>query len=257
MMGESPAPTTTSEIPTDRSPEPVVVAPLPTIITSAKISPHIQGTEEWHRERLGKLSASRMHRVINGTMKGWQSLMAELREEIRHPDAVLAEEPMYSEDTEHGKAYEDVARAEAELELGMDIVCVGYATHHQHQWLGASVDGLILNEDGSIYATVEIKCFTNLTNHAYVWTNKRVLDKYIPQVQTQNLVYEAPRSLFVSYHDQMPDPKARVAIVEMPPDKPYQSALLARAHKFNLDFEAYQRNGGNLPIQTTEIPKRF
>lgn len=198
-----------------------------------------------------------MHRVISGTMKGWQSLMAELREEIRNPEGVLSEEPMYSEDAEHGREYEDAARAEAELALGMDIVCVGYATHPKHEWLGASVDGLILNEDGTIYATVEIKCFTNMTNHAYVWTNKRVLDKYIPQVQTQNLVYSAPRSLFVSYHEQMPDPRARIAIVEVPPDPGYQQALLARAHKFNLDFEAYQRNGGSLPLQNTEIPKRF
>src|SRR5688572_1215676 len=144
---ESPAPTTTKATPTDRSPEPVV---LPKIITTAKISPHVQGTEEWHRERLGRLSASRMHRVINGTMKGWQSLMAELREEIRNPEGVLSEEPMYSEDAEHGREYEDAARAEAELLLDMDIVCVGYATHPKYDWLGASVDGLILEDDGTI-----------------------------------------------------------------------------------------------------------
>jgi hypothetical protein len=108
-----------------------------------------------------------------------------------------------------------------------------------------------------LWATVEIKCFTNMHNHAYVWTNKRVLDKYVPQVQTQNLVFNAPRSLFVSYHDQMPDPKARTAIVEVNPDPMYQQALVTRAQKFILDFELYQKNGGNLPLQSTEIPKRF
>lgn len=252
------------------------------ILTRAEISAFLQGTPEWHRERMGKLSASRMHRVINGTQKGWQSLMAEMWTEIRSPDQVLAEEPMYSEDAEHGKAFEDVARANAELELGVDILQIGFATHHIHRWLGASVDGLILKSDeeglatevrrllsrnitpadllelsGYVWATVEIKCFTNLANHAYVWTNKRVLDKYVPQVQTQNLVFEAPRSLFVSYHEAMPDPAARIAIVECAPDPQYQAALMGRAQKFNADFEMYKANGGNLPILSPTIPRRF
>lgn len=228
------------------------------------------------------LSASRMHRVINGTMKGWQSLMAEMYRERTAPDHVMAEEPMYSEDAEHGKAFEDAARAEAELALDCEIVQVGFAKHKLHRWLGASVDGLILASDesglaseirrclerairpadlkewiGYVDATVEIKCFTNLTNHAYVWTNKRVLDKYLPQVQTQNLVFSAPRSIFVSYHEQMPDPRARIAIVECAPDASYQRAILSRAAKFNADFEMYCNNGGSLPLLNSTIPQRF
>jgi predicted phage-related endonuclease len=242
----------------------------------------VQGTEEWFRERLGTLSASRMHRVVNGTPKGWQSLMAELYREKNSPDHVLAEEPMYSEDAEHGKEYEDAARAEAELALDVDIIPVGFARHKLHQWLGASVDGLILKRDeeglaseiqrclertitpkdlkewiGYVWATVEIKCFTNLTNHAYVWTNKRVLDKYLPQVHTQNLVFGTPRSIFVSYHEQMPDPKARTAIVELARDESYQRAIMSRAFKFNSDFQMYCQNGGNLPILASNIPQRF
>jgi hypothetical protein len=272
----------TPETLTDRSLE-VVVPDVRRILTRAQISQHVQGTEQWFRERLGTLSASRMHRVVNGTPKGWQSLMAELYREKTAPEHVLAEEPMYSEDAEHGKEFEDAARAEAELALDCEIVQVGFARHHIHQWLGASVDGLILQRDeeglameirrclernitpkdlkeilGYVYATVEIKCFTNLTNHAYVWTNKRVLDKYLPQVQTQNMVFEVPRSIFVSYHEQMPDPRARTAIVEVARDESYQRAIMSRAAKFQADFAMYCQNGGTLPILTSSnIPQRF
>lgn len=198
-----------------------------------------------------------MHRVINGTQKGWQTLMAELYREITSPNSVLEEEPMYVEDMEHGKQYEDAARASAELELGRDIIQVGFAKHHQYKWLGASVDGLILNDDNTVWATVEIKVFQSLAHHAYVWTNKRMLDRYIPQVQSQNLVFEAPRSLFVSYHEQMPDPVARLAIVEAAPDLSYHQALIGRAVTFNANFELYRSNGGQLGVQVPTIPQRF
>jgi hypothetical protein len=260
----------------------VIVPDVTRILTRAKISQHVQGTAEWFRERLGTLSASRMHRVTNGTPKGWQTLMGELYREKTAPDHVLAEEPMYSEDAEHGKEYEDAARAEAELILDVDIIPVGFARHHTHHWLGASVDGLILKRDeeglaaeirrclernispkdlkeilGYVYATVEIKCFTNLANHAYVWTNNRVLDKYLPQVHTQNLVFEVPRSIFVSYHEQMPDARARTAIVEVARDESYQRAIMGRAMKFNADFAMYCQNGGTLPLLSPTIPQRF
>lgn len=228
------------------------------------------------------LTASRMHRVMNGTQKGWQTLMAELLREINQPDQVLDEQPMYVEDMEHGKEFEDAARASAELELGVDIIQVGLAKHYRHKWLGASVDGLILKRDdaglaaeirrifsrgmvaadlrefiGYVDATVEIKVFQSLQNHAYVWTNKRILDRYIPQVQSQSMVFEAPRSLFVSYHEQMPDPSARIAIVEVPPDLQYQAALLGRAENFNANFQMFRGNGGNLGVLAPNIPQRF
>lgn len=183
--------------------------------------------------------------------------MGDLYREIFQPKTVLEEEPMYSEDAEHGKEYEDAARASAELLLNTEILQVGFATHHVHRWLGASVDGLILNDDGTVYATVEIKCFTNLANHAYAWTNKRVLDKYVPQVQTQLLVFAAPRAIFVSHHEDMPDPLARTAVIEVAPDHQYQQSILGRAVRFNADFELYQSNGGTLPLISPTIPKRF
>lgn len=200
-----------------------------------------------------------MHRVINGTQKGWVTFMGELYREINSPEQVLSAEPMYSEDAEHGKAYEDAARAEAELSLNMDIIPIGFAHRFFDQMkIGASVDGLILNTDGTIYATVEIKCFTKLENHAYVWTNKRILDRYVPQVQTQNLVFEAPRSLFVSYHEAMPDPRARVAIVEVGPDPHYHQALLGRANTFYENFRMFKANGGSLGVLAhNSIPQRF
>lgn len=227
------------------------------ILTRAEISTHEQGSQEWLRERFGKLTASRMHRVINGTQKGWQTLMALLLKEINQPDQILEEEPMFIDDMEHGKEFEDIAIANVELDLDVEIVRVGYARDPEFPWMGASVDGLILAEDGSVDATVEVKCPTSLANHAYVWTNKKIPDKYIPQVQTQNMVYQAPRSLFVSYHSDMPDPAARIAIVEVAPDKQYQQALLGRARKFNADFEMYKANGGTLPILSPIVPQRF
>lgn len=200
-----------------------------------------------------------MHRVINGTQKGWLTLMEQMYREINSPEKVLAEEPVYAEDMEHGKAYEDAARASAELMLEVDILPIGYAYRYLDQLkIGASVDGIILNPNRTIYATVEIKCFTSLPNHAYVWTNKRVLDKYIPQVQTQNLVFEAPRSLFVSYHEDMPEPRARTVVVEVAPDPQYHHALLGRVNTFNENFRMYKANGGSLGVlAASPIPQRF
>lgn len=238
---------------------PTTVDKIPEIITRAEISKNEQGSEEWYRERLGVLTASRMHRVINGTQKGWQTFYAEMYREVTSPEKVLAEEPIYAEDMEHGKQYEDAARASAELMLEVDIIPIGFAWRYfDAMKIGASVDGIILNPNRTIYATVEIKCFTSLQNHAYVWTNKRILDRYIPQVQTQNLVFEAPRSIFVSYHEDMPEPRARTVIVEVAPDPQYHHALLNRANAFTENFRMYKANGGSLGVlATNHIPQRF
>lgn len=198
-----------------------------------------------------------MHRVVNGTPKGWLTLMGEMYREIVSPDQILEEEPMYVEDMELGKEYEDAARASAELLIGEDIVQVGFATHHVHDWLGSSVDGLILDEDGKVKKWVEIKVFASLANHAYAWTNKRPIDRYIPQCQTHSLVYGGIPGIFISHHEDMPDPVARTAIVEVQADWQYQQSILGRAIRFNADFEMYKNNGGTLPVLAPTIPKRF
>jgi putative phage-type endonuclease len=118
-----------------------------------------------------------------------------------------------------GRDLEPVARSWFEETMNVTVFPIN-VTHKESSWLRASLDGLDLEEK----TLVEIKC-PNKDDHASA-VNKKVPEKYWPQVQHQLLVTGLDGMYYCSYDGY------KGAIVEVARDNAYIDAMLADERKF-------------------------
>ena len=153
-----------------------------------------QGTDEWIRVRLGKLSASKAQTIAtNG--KGLDTLIFEKVAEI------LTNKPLDSyknEAMENGSQTEDEARQIYELQTGNKVEQVGFV--ELSEYIGCSPDGLV-GDDG----LVEIKCPTPKVFTEYLYSGK-VDTKYYAQMQMQMYVTDRKWCDYVVYHPDFQTP---------------------------------------------------
>ena len=112
---------------------------------------HEQGSEEWLRERAGKITASMLVNVLMDKKNaGYQNYLAQLVCERLTGEPV---ESYTSPAMQNGKDTEARARAFYELETGNTVAEVGFVPHPGIPNSGASPDGLIGLDGG-----LELKC---------------------------------------------------------------------------------------------------
>lgn len=195
-------------------------------VTDPRGNPH-QYTQEWWLARRGKLSSSRMDTIMNGGTRGWASLAKKLRAEemVEEPQLIDLD---HVRAIQHGRHFEPIARAEAEVALEEEFELVGFQTHAQNPWLGCSSDALTAGRKQN----VEIKCPLNLERHLRIYQTRRVPDEHQPQVQCQMAVWELGETLFVSYHPDAPHWSMRCCIVVLPRDELYIAKMMRRVDAF-------------------------
>jgi predicted phage-related endonuclease len=110
----------------------------------------IQGTDEWKKVRLGKLTGSDAH-TIGVAGKGLDTLCLKKVAEIL---TGKAEEGYKSQAMQNGNDLEAEARNAYELETGNIVTQVGFC--ELDDMVGASPDGLIADDGG-----LEVKCKTD------------------------------------------------------------------------------------------------
>ena len=160
----------------------------------------IQGSDEWHRQRLGKATASRIADIVAKTKSGWAASR-------KNYEAQLIAERLTGDPTEsftnaamaHGKEYEPDARAAYEFYSGTQVAQISFVDHPSIDMSGASPDGLV-NDDGLI----EIKC-PNTATHIDTLTSRKVPAKYQTQMQWQMACTGRKWCHFVSYDPRMPE----------------------------------------------------
>lgn len=155
-----------------------------------KIIDCIQGSDEWWEAKLGFVSASNFHKVLNKkTGRGlyMRKLAAERLTSLR-------EDSFKNEVMEYGSETEQSARRHYEMANDCKIEQVGFVM--RDEWIGGSPDGLI-GKDGLI----EIKCPLSST-HIEIILDARMPSKHIAQVQGLLWVTERKWCDFVSF-----DPK--------------------------------------------------
>lgn len=159
----------------------------------------IQGSEEWLRARLGKVTASRIADLMARTKSGYgasrANYMAELICEI------LTDQPTetyINAAMQRGTEKEPDARAAYELATDADVELIGFVHHPTIESAGCSPDGLV-GSDG----LVEIKA-PNTATHIDTLLSGSVADKYNKQVQFQMAVTGRKWCDFVSYDDRLP-----------------------------------------------------
>ena len=117
----------------------------------------IQGTEEWHALRLGKITASRIADVLATIKTGEAASRADYRMQLVCERLNGKHEESYTNQyMANGIELEPNARAWYEVERNLFVNQVAFIQHPMLSFAGASPDGVVEDEDE--LGLIEIKC---------------------------------------------------------------------------------------------------
>lgn len=185
-----------------------------------------QGTEDWFKVRLGKVTASNFGDVMaKGTGKTRQNYMIKLAAEII---TGLPEESYTNSSMQWGIEHEAEARAYYESLYGWPVEQVGFV--EMNEFVGCSPDGLV-GESGLI----EIKCPKSSTHIANILDNK-MQTCYTAQVQGQLWVTERQWCDWISFDPRVTsNPFFRVRVER---DDKYIAVLEEEVKQFVKELQA-------------------
>lgn len=212
-------------------------------------SQQLQRTREWWHARRGKITSSRVARVVNGTRdRGWKTLAAELAAEM-----TMDEMPEWrgTASMERGEDLEPATLANVALDCGFRPILVGFKQHPTIPYLGASSDFLVRIGRSKRFINGEGKAPEKLERHMRIVMNRQLPEEYRPQVQLQMEVHRADLTYFISYHPDAPEWRMRSVKIEVARDQRYIDYMLARCAAFH-DFYTF-----NEPERSDEIPETF
>lgn len=187
----------------------------------------LQGTEEWHADRAGCITASRMADLRwepgevfkSGPRKGMPKPPPQMR--VTYIDQVVAElltgqpkENARAKSLDHGHEMEPVAIAEYERRTGRLVEQVGFRRHPDYSFIGASPD-LLINDDGG----GEVKCPLSIAVHASTLRHG-LPPEHIEQIQGGLWVTGRLWWDFISYHAAFPE-HLRLYVQRVPRDNAY------------------------------------
>lgn len=160
----------------------------------------IQGSDEWHKIRLGKVTASRVADVVAKTKTGYSASRANYMAQLIAERLTGVVADSYTNDAMRwGTETEPEARSAYEFYSGNRVVEVGFIHHPTIEMSGASPDGLVA--DGGL---VEIKA-PNTATHIETLLGKAIPGKYETQMQWQMSCTGRQWCDFVSYDPRMPE----------------------------------------------------
>jgi len=165
----------------------------------------LQNTGEWHSERTGKLTASRMSAAMSflkakpGKKPEDSSKRWDLKKEILLERLTNRIVPKYVNDAmQHGIEHEPIAKDAFEQHTGLLIQDVGFVNHPTIENFGASPDGM--TSDGGL---IEVKCPTEKTMLEYL-LNDEVPSDYKAQMIVQCLCTGRDFVHFVAFDPRLP-----------------------------------------------------
>jgi len=191
-----------------------------------------QGTEEWRKIRLGKVTASRVADIIAKTKSGYSTSRANYLTELVLERVTGAPADRYANDAmRQGTELEPIARAAYEFETDAAVEQIAFATHPSLPMCGASPDGLI-GGDG----LVEIKCPQPATHLDTILT-ETIPAKYVTQMQWQMACLERQWCDFVSFNPLFPG-SLRLFIKRVHRDETVIEELHGEVFKFLAEIDA-------------------
>lgn len=186
----------------------------------------IQGSDEWKKARLGKVTASRVADVLAKTKTGYstsrQNYAIELALERITGTRV---ETFTNAAMQRGTEQEPIARAVYESRTGNLVEEVGIIDHPTLPMCAASPDGLV-DDDGM----VEIKN-PNSATHLRTLLSKKADPQYLPQMYWQMACSGRKWVEFVSFDSRMPE-HAKFFMVRVPRDEAVIAEIEAEVSKF-------------------------
>lgn len=160
----------------------------------------IQGSEDWKRARVGKVTASRISDVIARTKTGWGASRKNYAAELIAERLTGEPAPSFTNGAmQWGLDTEPQARAAYEFFRDAEVVEIGLIDHPTIPMSAASPDGLV-SDDG----VLELKCPLTAT-HIETLLTKAVPDKYLVQMLWQMACTGRQWVDFVSFDPRMPE----------------------------------------------------
>jgi putative phage-type endonuclease len=159
-----------------------------------------QGSQEWLRERAGKVTASRIADLMAKTKSGYGASRANYAAQLIAERLTGCVAPSFTNAAMiHGTETEPEARRAYEFFVDCDVQQVGFVPHPIINMAGASPDGLV-GTDGLL----ELKCPTTAT-HIETLLTGAIPDKYFKQMQFQMACTDREWCDFASYDPRMPE----------------------------------------------------
>lgn len=159
-----------------------------------------QGTDEWFKQRLGMVTASRLGDICTKTKSGYSVSRANYMMELICEKLTGNNESKFiNEAMKRGVELEPKAREFYALhDFDANVELVGFVKHPTIEGFGASPDALV-NKEGLL----EIKC-PNSRNHLEFLKTGEPKFNYILQMHAQMMCTGREWCDFVSYDDRFP-----------------------------------------------------
>ena len=203
----------------------------------------IQGSEDWFKVRMGKITASRLSDLMRKTKYGESTYKTRLRMELAIERITGKSTNTFMNQAMHdGVEREPDARTLFEAATQKEVALCGSFNHPTIPNTSASPDGLIRGEN----ATLELKCPTHVT-HARNILSDTMDARYQHQVQWQICCTESDFAYFASYHPDFP-PALRLKWVRVEKDDSIIKSLEEAVSQFDIEIEDLIikiQNGGN------------
>lgn len=203
-----------------------------------------QGSPEWHRQRLGKVTASRIADMIAKTKSGWGASRANYMAELIVERLTETQQESYTNAAmQWGIDTEPLARAAYEFMRDCEVVPAGFVPHPTVAMSGASPDGLV-GADG----LVEFKC-PNTSTHIETLLGGAIPGKYVAQCQWQMACTGRLWCDWVSFDPRLPA-SMQMFVCRLPRDRGHIEVLetetLAFLRELDEKLAALRRYGERL-----------
>lgn len=192
----------------------------------------VQGTPEWHEQRLGKATASKIADIVAKTKTGWGAGRANYRAQL------IAErltgrpaESFTNAAMQWGVEMEAEARIAYEAHILAPVEQVSFIDHPRIAMSGASPDGLV----GDV-GLVEIKC-PNTSTHIDTLRGAPIADKYLKQMLWQMACTGRAWCDFASFDPRLPE-TMRLHVTRVHRDDAVIAELEAQVAEFLGEVEA-------------------
>ena len=192
-----------------------------------------QRTDEWYLTRLGKVTASSLHKVLAKTKTGYGADRGNYMTQLVLERVTGTKADFYTNARMHwGIEQEPFARAAYEATKGVMVEEIAFVPHPTIEMSGASPDGLV-GDDGM----VEIKCPDSKTMLECWLSDNPVESKYMAQMQWQMRCADRNWCDYVVFDPRMP-PKAQLFVDRVERDDEWIAATEIEVVKFLAEVDA-------------------
>jgi putative phage-type endonuclease len=192
-----------------------------------------QRTDDWFAARLGKVTASSLHKVLARTKTGYGADRANYLTQLVLERVTNSKAEGYvNAEMQWGIDQEPFARAAYEAHTGVLVDEIGFMPHPTVEMSGASPDGLV-GDSGM----VEIKCPSSKTALECWLSADPVESKYFAQMQWQMACAGRDWCDYVVFDPRMPQ-KAQLFIYRVSRDREWLATTEKEVVKFLAEVDA-------------------